>query len=426
MAGADTHRGGDNPRPAGRTSWKALASITAQGLTALASLGLQVVAAHHLGMAEFGAFAVLLGLLVAASALFIGYVGDGLAVLDRHDPTTRSALVTSTLGICAVGAAVAIGAVLVIRGGDLAGAAAYAVMLVTWLLREALRRLFMARLEFGRLVVNDVVYLLAVFAPVLWLVLSGSVSLTALFGAMAFGAIVGIVVGVAVLPASELRELRPRLDGMRELAGFAGWRSAQAVLRPAALLLARLLVGAALSLAAVGALEAGRLVVAPLQVVVNGVGGFLLAGFAARERARPGSAGASADRAAVALTAVIMLSGGVAASVAGPLGSLMTGAPVGVALVLAWSAYLATWAGGLPYVSECVARRQTREVFLIRVGDSVLGLALVAVALLAGGPLVLVPLVMALGGVYSVLRLRTLAVRGRAADAETVRRRESQ
>lgn len=400
---------------AGKVAGKVVSSVASQGIAAATSLILQIIAARALGLVEFGAFAVLLGLLVSASALFIGYVGDGMAVLDRHDPETRSALVCSALLIFAVAGAVAIGTVLVLRRGDPLLAVVYAAMLVTWLAREAVRRLLMARLDFGRLVVNDAVYLFAVLLALTVVALAGELSLAALVGAMAFGAFVALGAGALVLPRAELRRLRPALAGMRELASFAAWRSAQAVLRPIALLLARAIVGAALSLAAVGALEVGRLVVAPLQVVVNGVGGFLLAGFATQERGGTGRSGPLADRAALLLLAGTVLGGLGFVVLAGPLGGLMTGSNVDALLVLGWVGYLGTWAVGLPFVSECVARRQSRAVFTVRLVDSLLGLGLVAGLLLAGGPPLLVPYAMAVGGLYSVLRLRMLAVRGRVA-----------
>lgn len=406
-----------NSRARGRVSGKLVASVAAQAIAAATSLALQVIAARSLGLAEFGAFAVLLGLLVSASALFIGYVGDGMAVLDRHQPEIRSALVSSALLIFAGCAAVAVGAVLVLRRAEFWLAVVYAAMVVAWLVRESVRRLLMARLEFGRLVVNDAVYLVAALGTVGGFAAAGTVSLFALFSAMALGSLVALAVGVLCLPSSELARLRPGLAGMRELAAFGVWRAAQAMLRPVALLLARVLVGATLSLAAVGVLEAGRLVVAPLQVVINGVGGFLLAAFAARERAGAGGSGRLADRAGVLLLCGTVLGGLGFGLLAGPLGVLMTGGPVDVVLVIGWVLYLGTWAVGLPYVSECVARRHSRAVFVTRLVDSLVGLGLAAVVLLGGGPVVLVPFALAVGGAYSVLRLRVLAVRGRAVDA---------
>jgi O-antigen/teichoic acid export membrane protein len=389
------------------------APVVSQGLTAGTSLLLQVVAARGLGLVQYGVFALFLSLLVSATALYTGYVGDSLAVLDRHDGLTRSALAASALSALTLCFAIGVGSVLVVRHGDWVSGLVYAAMLVAWLVEETFRRLLIARLEFWKLVVNDLAYLLGtVLSLGAWAVTSRTVTLAMLFAAMGVGAITAVVVGVAQVPPRELRRLGPGWRGVAEVASFAGWRSLQAALRPVALLLSRLLVANLVSLAAVGLLEAGRLVVAPLQVIINGAGSFLLAGFAAGERGG-GSTRPLADRAASLLVAVTVVGGAVMALFASPLGKLMTSAEVEPLLLLGWVAYLGVWAAGLPYVTEVVARRLSRAVFVTRLVDSVAGLGLVAVALWAGMPLRTVPWLMALGGMYSFWRLRVLAARTR-------------
>jgi O-antigen/teichoic acid export membrane protein len=391
------------------------APVVSQGLTAGTSLLLQVVAARGLGLVQYGVFALFLSLLVSATALYTGYVGDSLAVLDRHDRLTRSALAASALSALTLCFAIGVGSVLVVRHGDWVSGLVYAAMLVAWLVEETFRRLLIARLEFWKLVVNDLAYLLGTVVSLgAWAVTSRTVTLTMLFAAMGVGAITAVVVGVAQVPPRELRRLGPGWTGVAEVASFAGWRSLQAALRPVALLLSRLLVANLVSLAAVGLLEAGRLVVAPLQVIINGAGSFLLAGFAAGERGGGVSTRPLANRAASLLVAVTVVGGAVMALFASPLGKLMTGAEVEPLLLLGWVAYLGVWAAGLPYVTEVVARKLSRAVFVTRLVDSVAGLGLVAVALWAGMPLMTVPWLMALGGMYSFWRLRELAARTRA------------
>jgi O-antigen/teichoic acid export membrane protein len=391
------------------------APVISQGLTAGTSLLLQVVAARGLGLDQYGVFALFLSLLVSATALYTGYVGDSLAVLDRHDRTTRSALSASALTALLLVFAVGVGSVLVVRDGDWAGGVVYAAMLVAWLVEETFRRLLIARLEFWRLVVNDLAYLLGTALSLgAWFVASGEVTLVMLFAAMGVGAVTAVVVGFAQVAPRELRHLRPGWTGARAVASFAGWRSLQAALRPLALLLSRLLVANLVSLAAVGLLEAGRLVVAPLQVVINGAGSFLLAGFAAGERSGDGSTKTLANRAALMLVGVTVAGGVLMALFARPLGRLMTGTEVEPLLLLGWVAYLGVWAAGLPYVTEVVARKLSRAVFVTRLIDSVAGLVLVAAVLSAGQPLTWVPWLMALGGLYSFWRLRALALRTRS------------
>ncbi|MBA0126046.1 oligosaccharide flippase family protein [Haloechinothrix sp. YIM 98757] len=406
MAGGDLAAG---LQRVGRLSAKVGAPVVAQGLTAGTSLLLQVVAARSLGLAEFGAFALFLALLVSAAAVYTGYVGDSLAVLDRHEPRTRSALVTSALAGILLCAAIAAGAVLVVSGADAALVIAYPAMLACWLCKESVRRLLIARLEFGALVGNDCVYLLGTLVTLgvfRWL---AAVSLLALFTAMAVGALASVATGLAHLPRREWSGLRPATGGLRQLASFAAWRSAQAGLRPAALLAARVLVANLLSLTAVGMLEAARLVVAPLQVVINGAGSYLLPRFASAEREGLARTGRLTTRSVGILTVGTLGAGGALVALAGPVGALMTGTGVDRLLVLGWVAYLAVWGAGLPYVTELVARRHSRAVFTARLVDALIGLLLAAVLLAAGWGVTAVPWAMALGGVYAVWRVRRLA-----------------
>ncbi|WP_232376143.1 MATE family efflux transporter [Amycolatopsis aidingensis] len=401
---------------------KAGAPVLSQGITAGTSLLLQVVAARALGIAEFGAFALFLALLVSASALYTGFVGDGLAVLNRREPRTRAALAGSAAVGLTAACAIGVGAALVIRHGEPVTALLYAGMLVLWLVEETIRRLLMARLEFWKLVGNDLAYLFGTaLALGAWAATAGAVTLPMLFAAMAVGAVTAIAAGIGQLPRAELRGLAPGWSGLRGVLSFAGWRAVQATLRPAALLAARVLVANLLSVTAVGVLEAGRLVVAPLQVVINGAGSFLLSGFAAGARAGGVDGGKVAARAAIVLTGVTVAGGLATAAFAGPLGGLLTGIAVSPWLVLGWVAYLAVWAAGLPYVTEVVSRKRSRAVFLTRLVDSVLGLVLAGAAVALGASLAAVPWLMAAGGLYSVLRLRALAVATRRSDPVTPR-----
>lgn len=397
-----------------RSAVRALAApVASQGVAAATSLVLQVIAARTLGLAEFGAFAVLLGLLVAASALYIGYVGDSLAVLDRHDRAIRAALVGSAAvaiaACCAVGAV----AVLVMRGGDVVLAACYAVLVLCWLLRETLRRLLIARQEFTALLVNDCGYLVVTLALVAGIAAAAGPSLTGLVGAMTGGAVVAFVAGVARLPRAERTALTPGLAGMAEVARFASWHAGHAALRPLALLAARALVGVFGSLTAVGMLEAGRLVVGPLLVLVNGIGSYLLAGYAAAER---DGRLLPTGRMAWLLAAGTGGFGLVFVALAGPLGRLLTGHPVDPLLVLGWVAFTAVTAAGLPAVLEAVARKLSRPVFTVRLADSLAGLALVTGALLTGSGVTPVPWLLAAGGLYTVVRIPAVAAGSRIRD----------
>lgn len=395
-------------------SQKAAAPLISQGINAAGSLLLQIVAARTLGLAAYGTFAVCLALLSAATALYSGYVGDSLAVLERQDKDTRATLCASAIVLLLTAFAVAFGVVFVLLHSP-GAALVFAVMTVLWLVEETFRRILIARLEFWKLVGNDSGYNATALIIVGVLLLIGQhMTLGRIFAAMAAGAISAVALGLVQVPKAERTNLRPGWAAMRVVATFAAWRSAHAALRPTALLLSKALVIGMISLSAAGVLEAGRLVVAPLQVVINGAGSFLLAGFAAGEHGRARRNNRMAKYAVWLLLATTVICGSILALLAGPAGRIMTGRPVSPLLVFGWVAYLTVWAVGLPYISEVVARRHSRAVFLARLVDSVLGLALAGVALKLGGGVAVVPWLMAFGGLYAVWRVVRLAIRTRA------------
>ncbi|MGW5641663.1 hypothetical protein ACWEV3_20205 [Saccharopolyspora sp. NPDC003752] len=398
--------------PKRRLVAKVAAPVLSQGITAGTSLVLQVLAARTLGLAEFGSFVLLLALLVTAIALYTGWVGDSLAVLDRHEPRTRAGIVTSALAGWVLCFAAAVGTALLLRDGEPATALAFGTMVVLRLAAEAVRRLLMARLQFWHLVGNDIVHVTGTLLALAPAAMAG-VSLPALFLSMAVGAAAAVFVGVVQLPAAELRQLRAGTAGLPAVMSFAAWRSLQAALRPAALLGSRALVALLVSTAAVGMLEAGRLVVAPLQVVINGAGSFLLSNFVAKMRRDAVAAQRLVHRATWLLITGTGVGGVALTLLANPLGILLTGQAVDPLLVLGWVAYLMIWAAGLPHVTELVARQMSRHVFLVRLADSALGLVLVAIATVRSGSVIAVPWLMACAGIYSAWHVRRLAIRSR-------------
>ncbi|WP_163569528.1 hypothetical protein [Fodinicola feengrottensis] len=277
----------------------------------------------------------------------------------------------------------------------------------------------MARQEFGKLVANDGTYFaVTLLALAVGWLLGVPWSLTELLGAMTVGAVAAILLAVIQLPRAELSALRPGFAGLRTVAAFAAWRSGQATMRPATLLVARLMVQIFGSLAAVGAMEAARLLLAPAQTVISGAGSFLLSTFVSAEKS--GERGRTqkklANRAVWALVvAVVIMVGVVAAALRGPLGWLVTGGKyeLSAIAVVGWAVYLATWAATLPYVTEIVARQRSRDVFVVRLVDSVLGVVATLVVLAAGLGYPWVPWGMSVGGLVAAVWLRQIAVRTR-------------
>ncbi len=132
---------------------------------------------------------------------------------------------------------------LVLDLADAAGVAVFALLTVLWLPQESARRLLNARLEFGRLVLNDLVYVGTTLAILAALWFTGTpFTLTWILGAMCAGQVLSLALTLALLPSVEYRLPWPRLAGLGEVSSFAAWRSAQASLRPVALLVMRVAI----------------------------------------------------------------------------------------------------------------------------------------------------------------------------------------
>src|SRR3954454_14327254 len=67
-------------------------AVSGQLSQAVLSFVLLLVAAHSLGAAGLGRFALVLSAMVTLTALCNGLVGDSLIVLDRHNPEIRAGL----------------------------------------------------------------------------------------------------------------------------------------------------------------------------------------------------------------------------------------------------------------------------------------------------------------------------------------------
>jgi O-antigen/teichoic acid export membrane protein len=366
-------------------------SIAAQGIAAAASLLLQIVAARSLGAAGYGSFTLLFGALVLLAGVHSGFVGDARTVLDRSDPAIRDALATSQI-VFVLAATVLAGAGAWASGlTGVGGSALFALLTGVWLFEDAGRRLFMTRLEFWRLVVNDIVYLVVSVGALLALRLgTGELTLEALLLAMTLGALAAVTDAAFALPSSELRFGRSTAAGLRTVARFASWRSAHAGIRPLATLLLRTLVSVLASAAALGQLEAARLAVAPIMIVVNGLGFVLLARYSVRARKSDRSTRSDAIATSTwVLVSVCLVFGGIVTIAASSLMPLLTGGgdlEVDRWAVAGWSLFAVTFAAGIPVGTSLLARQHARLVFRLRVVDSAVGLAVGAVLIATVGP----------------------------------------
>jgi O-antigen/teichoic acid export membrane protein len=394
-----------------------LGGIAAQLSQALGSLVLQVIAARLLGADGLGAFAVLYGVIIMATGVCTGFVGDSLTVLDRGRRDIRAALQNWLLVLSLAGAVVAY-AIAVIGGFLTAGPAlVFAGATAVFLIEDALRRLLMANLRFWRIVAVDLTSLAGSLATlVVVAVTGGEIGLGTLMLSLLVGQSVAILAAVLQLPAGERWLASPARGAWGAVAGYGSWRAAQQFLRPGMLTAMRLLVVGVVGLATMGALEAARIYTAPMLLVVSGASSFLFASYAATGSHQSQELLRRADRGVLGLFGGTVAMSLVAVAAIGFAGPLLVGDSIQltVTAVVGWCAYAVSVAAVTPYGALAAVRRRQAAVLGLRTADSVLSLTAVAALLLAGGDPTFVPLVLAgcsLAGGIAIRQL--LLVRGR-------------
>src|SRR5690606_36563309 len=86
---------------AARIPHRAVGALAGQVTLALGNFVLAIVAARELGPTGLGAYALMFGVIVMATAATTGLLGDSLTVLDRRDPPIRASLSRIALGLTA-------------------------------------------------------------------------------------------------------------------------------------------------------------------------------------------------------------------------------------------------------------------------------------------------------------------------------------
>ncbi|MFN8050386.1 MAG: hypothetical protein U0Q22_03030 [Acidimicrobiales bacterium] len=349
----------------------ASAAMTSQGVVAGSSFALQALALHELHAVGLGVYTILAnGLLVTATALHTGWIGDPLVLLDRHEPRIRRALV-ATSGFSAVLSFLfgLVGAV-VFAGLGVRSAALFGLATVLWLVEETGRRLLMARLEFAKLVANDVAYAVAALGVAGVITFGSRLTMDWLVFAMACGSAASIVVVVFQLPRHELALPARGSIAYRELADVSTWRSGQLMMRPLGMLMVRVAVASIVSKAALGLMESGRLLTAPILTAANGFGGFTLP-FFTRKR----DEGDLRMPTVMAFAAVSALGAALYIPVAfllAPSFERWTDSPtLPTALIVSWCLYTMAYAANIPIVNALTALMFSRTVFWGRVVDSI-------------------------------------------------------
>ena len=396
--------------------------MVAQFSQAAVSFLLTVVGLRALSAAEFGIFSLIVGSLVLATALMTGFVGDSLTVLDRHAPGVRAGLqawgLAIGMGLFIAGAGISLATGLLSVGDALLFGAA----LTAFTVEDTARRLLMANLRFWSVVVTDLVYLVgaAVVLLALWRT-TGQITLGDLLVALVASQVLATVVGVVLAPRGERYLVRLRRPAIGAVARFGGWRALQQGLRPGVLTVMRVVVLAVAGDAALGQLEAARVYMSPALLLVQGIGGYLLATYAADRHLSLRRAVRAADRTVGMLVGASLVLGAVAYALLPVAGGWLTGGSFDIPpeAVLSWAAFAAAVAAVMPYASLGAVRGRQVIVVGLRIVDSVLCIVLVVLALqVAGLSYVVAPLAVAAGTLVGAMLQRTVGLGRRAILSE--------
>jgi O-antigen ligase/O-antigen/teichoic acid export membrane protein len=392
-------------RPLVRRLQGAAGASAAQLAQALTSLVLQVAAARALGADGLGVFALLYGLIILATAITTGLVGDSLTVLDRADARVRAGLIAVGLAVAAITACGAAGVVSVSDLVTTRQALLFGLGAAVFVLEELLRRLLMASLRFWSVVVVDTTCLVVTLGGLAARAAVAPIGLTQLLGVLVLAQVAGLVMAVVLLPSSERWFPSMRRPDVGSVVRFGRWRAAQQAIRPTTMTAMRSLVILAAGTAAFGELEGARVYTAPALLVVNGIGGFLFASYAADRHLPMPALIRRADLGAAFLAGGVMLAG-LAALVILPWASgLVTSGDFTIhpVAVFGWMLYAAATGLVMPYGGLASVSGQHVKVFGIRLGEAMASCLGIALLLGLGGSASWVPGVLAAGAALSAV-----------------------
>jgi len=392
-----------------RVKRQAAGAIAAQAAQAAISLALQILVARLLGIADYGRFAILYGVVVVASGVVTGLIGDTLVVLDRSNRRIRAGLEV-WLAMTSLTTATVVAAVAAATGfTSAAEALVFGAALVAFVVEEVIRRLLMAGYAFGRVIAADLSGFAVSVAVLAAAAALAPLSLTAFLGAIAAGQTVGTLVGWWLLPAQERVLVGWRDADLRAVWGYGAWRGLQQTLRPSLYTAVRLAVLAVAGATAVGLLEAARTYTSPLLLVVGGLSSFLFVRFADRRRAGGAGSLREADRVVGVLVIAVVAMSAIALALGPWLGPLAFGVALDPLTLIAWLTYGLSVAMVTPYGALSAVGGRQRIVFMIRLTDTLLALLLAVVILLVGGAPGLVPFALAAASLLGGIALRWIA-----------------
>lgn len=406
---------------------RAMGAMVAQVWQALGSFGLQLAAAWLLGASGLGVLSLCLSIIVLATAVISGMVGDSLVVLDRHDRRVRGGLQFWALVLAAGSFVLAVVGMTVSGVLNTWEAALMGLALVAFQLEELVRRVFMASMRFWGLVVIDSAAVLTSLGIVAVWSIGHPPRLSTFFIGLLVGQVVGMVVGIAMLPSAERRLVSLRGAAITQVAGFGAWRGLQVSVAPAVLTAMRVIVTGLAGAAALGQIELARIYVAPALLAVQGLGSYLLSTWVRDKELPLSTLVRRAWHAALAMIGAAVLVGAAVTVFVSSLATLVTGPGVTVdrITVIGWVLYVAASASCQPFASLAAARGKPAHVLRCRLVDALFALSLLFVLLSTGVSPAWTPFVLAgglfLGGVlvrqFALKPLRTSTL-GQSAELQ--------
>jgi O-antigen/teichoic acid export membrane protein len=361
-----------------------LPAMAAQFTQAFTSLALGLVAVRALDPTGFGRYSLIISTLLVMTGLTTGLVGDSLTVLDRHQPQVRYALQVTAVGSAMVCAAVVGSAGIGLDWFPARATPVVTLAVLSFLLEDVMRRALMANNRFVSVLVVDVTYALVAGVVLLIAWQMGHLGLVGIFLAMTIGQCAASVVAIFLLPQGDRYLARRGRGGMGAIMAFGGWRAVQGVIGPARLWAARMMVASAVGLAAVGTLEANRMLVAPVMLGVQGVGSAILVGYTRGFREDPTRLLRAADNDALVLVASSLAAVGAILVSAPALGRILLGSTelVNRPAILGWGLVAVGIAASIPFTNVTSIAGAPRLVVGIRLLDLALSLVGVAALLL--------------------------------------------
>lgn len=402
---------------------KALGAVIAQAAQAGIGLLLQILVARLLGIEEYGRFAILYGVVIVATAVVTGLIGDSLVVLDRSQRALRAGLEAMLVLTSIV---LAVGAFLIawLTGfSDPWESALFAVALAAFAVEEIVRRLLIAHLSFVRTALTDAVGFVVALAIILAVHFAGTLSLATFLGGIAAGQIVATVIGWFLVPRVDRRLVGLRGADLAAVWRYGMWRGLQQVLRPSLFTVVRLLVLAGAGLTAVGLLEAARTYTSPLILVIGGLSSFLFVRFADQHKAGKGASVREADRVVGFLLIGTVVMSAIAVVLIPWVSPLLFDVTVDPLAVIAWLAYGMSVAIVTPYGALGAVGGRQIAVFVIRLSDTVLAILAAIVLLALGAEPSTLPFALAAASMLGGVGLRWLvSSTGRSEDPSGGRR----